>query len=244
MKSIDKKEVYSSQSAEFIEQAEPGKFHKLIPDTFMIKMENGAQGYAIRHLNRQDMLLIDTTGKGAEKGVKHLVEEGYKIKGIVVTHKDALQNTYDSLETISKDAGGAPIFSHPVNSQDSSFNVRNILTENDIFEHFSIAIDDFPAASGETAVVYSGINEGMVFAGNAVKATDYKSEGDDLKRPDVGSENKDLAVAEGWRSYIREFRYLFPYRGKPKFNLSEGEQKDIITQLGNKDYPGGGNPNL
>ena len=244
MKSVDKKEVISSQSAEFIEQAEAGKFHKLIPDTFIIKMEDGSQGYAIRHLNRQDMLLIDTTKKGADKGIKHLVEEGYKIKAIIVTHKDPLQNTYDSLSTISKDAGGAPIFSHPVNNKDASFNVRNIFSKNDIFEHFSIAIDDFPSKSGDTAVIYSEINEGMIFAGNAVEATGYGTEGDDLKRPETGSENKDLALAEGWRTYIREFRYLFPYKGKPKFNLSEGQQKDVITQLGNKDYPGGGNPNL
>ena len=36
MKSVDKKEVISSQSAEFIQQAEAGKFHKMIPDTFII----------------------------------------------------------------------------------------------------------------------------------------------------------------------------------------------------------------
>lgn len=243
MKSVDKKEVISSQSAEFIEQAEAGKFHKLIPDTFVIKMEDGTQGYAIRHLNRQDMLLIDTTKKGADKGIKHLVEEGYRIKAILVTHKEALQNTYDSLSTISKDAGGAPIFSHPVNNKDSSFNVRDIFSKNDIFKHFSIAIDDFPSKSGDTAVIYSEINEGMVFAGNAVQATDYDSEGDELNRPATGSENKDLALAEGWRTYMREFRYMFPYKGKPKFNLSEGEQKDLIVKLGSKGE-GGSNPNL
>ena len=244
MKSVDKKEVISSQSAEFIQQVEEGTHAKMIPDTFIIKMENGTQGYAIRHLNRQDMLLIDTTKKGADKAIKHLVEEGYNIKGILVTHKEALQHGYASLKTISEDAGGAPIYSHPVNNTDSSFNVKNITAKNDIYDHFSIAVSDFPAKSGETAVIYSGINGGMIFAGDSVVATAYDQEGDDLKRPDTGSENKDLALAEGWRTYVREFNYLFPYRGKPKFNLSEGQQKDIITQLGNKDYPGGGNPNL
>ena len=244
MKSVDKKEVISSQSAEFIKQAEEGKFHKLIPDTFIIKMENGAQGYAIRHLNRTDLLLIDTTAKGAEAGIKHFVEEGYKIKGIIVTHKETLQNTYASLKQISEDAGGAPIFSHQVNSTDSSFNVRDINAKNDIFKHFSIFVDDFPAASGETAVVYSEINEGMVFSGNSVVSSGYDSDKEEMNRADTKSENKDLSLAESWRTYVREFRYLFPYKGKPKFNLSEGEQKDLIVRLGSKDYPGGGNPNL
>ena len=244
MKSVDKKEVISSQSAEFIQQAEAGKFHKMIPDTFIIKMENGAQGYAIRHLNRQDMVLIDTTGKGADKGIKHLVEEGYKIKAILVTHKEALQNTYAPLKEISEDAGGAPIFSHPVNNNDSSFNVRDITGKNDILKHFSISLIDFPSASGETAVIYSEINEGMVFAGNSVQATPYDKEGDEITRPDTGSENKNMGLSESWRTFIREFRYFFPYKGKPKFNLSEGQQKDLIVKLGSKDYPGGGNPNM
>jgi hypothetical protein len=233
MKSVDKKEVISSQSAEYIQQAEAGKFFKLIPDTFIIKMENGKQGYAIRHLNRQDMLLIDTTGEGAEKGIKHLIEEGYRIKGILVTHKDALQNTYASLKQISEDAGGAPIFSHPVNNNDSSFNVRDITGKNEIYKHFSIQIIDFPSVSGETAVVYSEINEGMIFAGNSVIATSYDQEGDELVRADTGSENKNMGIAESWRTLTKEFRYFFPYQGKPRFNLSEGQQKDIIVKLGN-----------
>lgn len=244
MKSVDKKTVISSQSAEYIHQGEEGKFLKMIPDTFIIKMEGGAQGYAIRHLNRQDMLLIDTTKKGADKGIKHLVEEGYKIKGILVTHKEALQNTYASLKQISEDAGGAHIYSHPVNNTDSSFNVENINGKNAVFEHFSIALKDFPSNSGETAVVYSGINEGMVFAGNSVEATPYDKEGDEINRPDLGSDNKNMGLSETWRTFIREFRYFFPYKGKPKFNLSEGQQKDLIVKLGSKDYPGGGNPNF
>ena len=37
MKQVDKMEIVHSQSAEFIEQGEQGKFLKMIPDTFLIK---------------------------------------------------------------------------------------------------------------------------------------------------------------------------------------------------------------
>ena len=37
MKTVDKVEVLQSQSAEYIQQGETGKFLKLIPDTFLIK---------------------------------------------------------------------------------------------------------------------------------------------------------------------------------------------------------------
>ncbi|MFD2518611.1 hypothetical protein [Salinimicrobium flavum] len=244
MKEVDKKEVISSQSAEFIQQAEEGKFLKLVSDTFIIKTADGTQGYAIRHLNMKDMLLIDTTGKGAKDAVKHLVEEGYKIKGIIVTHKDALRNSYDSLKTISEDAGGAPIFSHPVNNTDSSFEVKDINSKNKVFEHFSVTVDDFPSASGESAVVHSEINEGMVFAGNSAQGAPYDQEGDELIRPDIGSENKNLSLAESWRTYIKDFMYFFPYKGKPKFNIPEGSSTDIIQKLGNANSRGGQNPNL
>ena len=61
MKTVEKREVYSSQSADFIHSTEEGKVGNLISDTFIIKMENGKQGYAIRHHNGKDMLLIDTS---------------------------------------------------------------------------------------------------------------------------------------------------------------------------------------
>lgn len=244
MKTVDKREVVHSQSPEFIKQAEEGKFVKLIPDTFVIKLADGGQGYAIRHLNRQDLILIDTIGKGAQEGVKHLVEEGYKIKAILITHNDIMSNPYASFKTISEDAGGAPIYAHSMNKSDEDFSFKSITDKVEIFEHFSLSVRDFPAASGESVVVHSEINEGMVFAGNAAVGADYDSKENNIQRPDTGSENKNFSLAESWRSYIREFKYFFPYKGQPAFKLSEGDQKDLILKLGTTDYPGGGNPNL
>ena len=244
MKTVDKKEVVNRESAEFIKQTETGKFVNLVPDTFVIKMEDGSQGYAIRHLNRQDMILIDTVGKGAQEGVKHLVEEGYKIKGILVTHKAALDNAYAPLKTVSEDAGGAPIFTHPINNKNSDFEVKDINDKNKIFGHFSLSVRDFPAPSGEAVVIHSEINEGMVFSGCSAEGAPYDSDEEGFRLPDLKSENKKFSLAESWRSYMREFSFFFPYKGKPGFNLSEGQQKDIILKLGTTDYPGGGNPNL
>ncbi|HET7360872.1 MAG TPA: hypothetical protein VFI78_02980 [Salinimicrobium sp.] len=232
MKTVDKKEVLSSQSAEFIQQGEEGKFLKLIPDTFVIKMENGKQGYAIRHLNRQDIILIDTTAQGAQQAVKHLVEEGYSIKAILLTHKDSLKNTYSDLKTISEDAGRAPIFAHPMNTNGENINIKSIMDRNNIFEHFSISVQDFPGKSGENVVIYSEINEGMVFAGNAAVGTAYNSEGDAIGLPDLENKTKNESLAEKWNAFDLEFTYFFPYKGKPRFNLSEGEQKDLILKLG------------
>lgn len=237
MKTVEKRKVYSSQSAEFIQNSETGKFLKLISDTFILKMENGNQGYAIRHLNGKDMLLIDTTEKGAKNAIKNLVEDGYKIKGIILTHKGAIAHAYDSLKTVSEDAGGAPIFTHRMNVSDSSFNVKDISEKNSVFDHFSIIAHDFPSKSGEATILYSEINEGMIFTGCSAIGPGYDSNETEFKRPELGSENKNYSLSESWDNVMHEFRYFFPHQGKPAFNLSDGEQKDLILALSNSKKP-------
>lgn len=244
MKTVEKREVYSSQSAEFIQNSEPGKFHKLISDTFIIKMENGNQGYAIRHLNGKDMILIDTTEKGAQPAVKQLVKDGYQIQGIILTHKGAIANAYDSLKVISEDAGNAPIFTHPINVNDSSFGIKDISVKSSVLDHFSLVVHDFPSKSGEATVLFTDINEGMIFAGCSAIGASYDSEEKDFKRPDMGSENKNYSLSESWGAIMHEFRYFFPHKGKPAFNLSEGEQKDLILALSDSKKPTSVNPNL
>ena len=88
MKTVDKVEVLQSQSAEYIQQGETGKFLKLIPDTFLIKgkEKDGVfnQGYAIRHINRRDIILIDVVEEETKAAVKKLVNDGYQIKGMLI----------------------------------------------------------------------------------------------------------------------------------------------------------------
>lgn len=243
MKTVGKKDVYSSQSAEFIQQGEKGKWLKLISDTFILKMEQDAQGYALRHLNGKDMVLIDTVGEGAQKAIKLLVEEGYTIKGIILTHKAVVDSAYAPLETISEDAGGAPVFSHPMNVHDIAFKVKDISFKNNVFDHFSLTIIDFPSNSGEASVIHSEINEGMLFVGNTAVGAAYDSNEKGFRRPKIGGENKNFSLAESWSNFTPEFNYIFPYKGKPGFNLWE-EQTDIILKLSNGRNPDSVNPNL
>ena len=148
MKTVDKMEVVHSQSAEFVQQGETGKFLKMIPDTFIIKgdEENGVfnQGYAIRHINRRDMLLIDVVEKSTKDAVKKLVEEGYNIKGILITCDTVLNSAYSDLKTISEDAGGAPVFAHPRNNFKDDFKTKDITSRDKTLDSFDINIFDLP----------------------------------------------------------------------------------------------------
>lgn len=235
MKTVDKMEVLHSQTPEFIAQAEPGKFHKIIPDTFIIKgdkIEGGHhQGYAIRHLNRRDMILIDVVEASTREAVKKLVADGYQIKGILITCDGIMKSAYGDLKTIAEDAGGAPIFAHPFNNFKNGFKTRDITAKENVLRDFSLKIYDLPGNGGASVVVYSDINNGMVFPGDDAEGSPYDSEISTFKRPEMAKKNDDYGLAESWSAFREPFTYFFPRKGKPGFNLEEGHQTDIISAL-------------
>ena len=236
MKQVDKMEIVHSQSTEFIEQGEQGKFLKMIPDTFLIKGDevDGKynQGYAIRHLNRRDILLIDVVEKSSKAAVKKFVEEGYQIKGILITCDVILKTAYADLKTISEDAGGAAIYAHPRNNIKDDFKTKDITKRDPVLDSFSINIFDLPGASGASVVVYSEINDGMLFPGEDAVGSDYSSDLNTFSRPEKTNANNDFGLAESWAAFDTEFSFLFPRKGKPGFNLEEGNQIDILNSLG------------
>ncbi len=235
MKTADKMEVLNSQSAEFIAQGEVGKFLKLIPDTFIIKgseQENGFnQGYAIRHINRKDILLIDVVEKETRAAVKHLVEDGYSIKGIILSNSSVYKNAYANLKTLSEDAGGAPIYAHPRNSIKDDYKLKDVTAKQDIVKHFDLKIYDLPGNGGGSILIYSDINDGMLFTGEDAIGSSYNIDENTFTRPTMESKNSEFGLAESWGAFEEDFSYLFPLHGKPAFNLEDGQQTDILNKL-------------
>lgn len=235
MKTVDKMQILHSQSAEFIEQGETGKFLKLIPDTFIIKggeREGGVhQGYAIRHLNRKDIILIDVVESGTKEAVKKLITDGYSIKGIFISNSDVYKTAYDSLKTISEDAGGAPVFMHPRITVNNGDKVKDITAKNEVMKHFGLTVTDLPGNGGGSVLIYSDINDGMLFTGADAEGSPYDSEENTFMRPKLEHKNDEFGIAEAWNAYDKPFAYLFPLKGKPGFNLEDGQQTDILQQL-------------
>ncbi|CAM4133270.1 hypothetical protein [Gillisia hiemivivida] len=235
MKKVDKMEILHSQTAEFIEQGAIGKFLKLIPDTFIIKgseQENGFnQGYAIRHINRKDILLIDVVEKETLKAVKQLVTDGYTIKGIILSNSSVYKNAYSDLKTLSKDAGEAPIFAHPRNSIKDDYSLKDITGKQEITKHFGLKIYDLPGNGGGSILIYSDINDGMLFTGEDAVGSGYSEDLNTFSRPTMESKNSEFGLAESWGAFEESFSYLFPLHGKPGFNLEDGDQTDILNKL-------------
>lgn len=235
MKTVDKMKILNSQSPEFIEQGETGKFLKLIPDTFIIKgaeRESGFhQGYAIRHINRKDIILIDVIEKSTKEAVKKLVTDGYNIKGILISNSLVYKTAYADLKKVSEDAGGAPIFMHPRITVKDGDKVKDITGRNDIVKSFGLTITDLPGNGGGSVLIYSDINDGMLFTGADAEGSPYDSDLNTFTRKKLDSQNDEFGLAESWGAYVMPFTYLFPLCGKPGFNLDEGQQTDILNKL-------------
>lgn len=235
MKTVDKMEVLHSQTAEYIAQGETGKFLKLIPDTFIIKGDekDGVfnQGYAIRHINRRDMILIDVVEESTKEAVKRLVKDGYLIKGIFITCDGIMDSAYADLKTISEDAGGATIFAHPRNNFKDRTKTKDITSKDPVIKSFGLTIYDLPGNGGESVLVHSDINDGMLFPGDDAVGSTYDSDVNTFDRPEMKKKNDEFGLAESWSGFREEFAYFFPRKGKPGFNLDEGAQRDIINRL-------------
>ena len=235
MKTVDKMQILQSQSAEFIEQGETGKFLKLIPDTFIIKgaeSELGVhQGYAIRHINRKDIILIDVVEEATKVAVKKLVEDGYTIKGILISNNIVYKTAYADVRTLSEDAGGAPVFMHPRITPKNGDKVKDITARNEIFKSFGLTISDLPGDGGGSVLIYSDINDGMLFTGADAEGSPYDSDLNSFERPKLESKNDEFGLAQAWGAFVMPFAYIFPLCGKPGFNLEEGAQQDILMKL-------------
>lgn len=235
MKTVDKMEILHSQTPEFIQKGETGKFLRLIPDTFIIKgaeTEDGYnQGYAIRHLNLKDIILIDVVEEATRDAVKNLVKEGYSIKAILLSNSDVYKRAYADLKTISEDAGGAEIYIHPRTTVKDTFKTKDITKKNEIHKTFKLKINDLPGNGGGSVLIFCEFNEGMLFTGADAEGSPYDSEENTFSRPALQSKNDEFGLAESWGAYPEEFTYLFPLKGKPAFNIEDGQRLDILNKL-------------
>jgi hypothetical protein len=80
-------------------------------------------------------------------------------------------------------------------------------------------------------LIYSDINDGMLFTGADADGSPYDSDLNTFTRGKLDSKNDEYGLAESWGAYVMEFTYLFPLKGKPAFNIDEGQRTDILAKL-------------
>ncbi len=212
----------------------------ILPDTFLVKVAKHryrtGNSYIIQHLDRKELLLIDVVHQDSQKAIQQLIQDGFDIVGLLLTHSDLIHQSYTNMKKLSEDLGDIAIYIHPLDSGSQGDFLKNILEPNEVFNKFSISIDHLPGHTGGSVVIHSEINNGMLFAGDSAVGSPYEKEEYYFERPPIANQSQDIGLAQHWKNYTKPFKHMLPLHGKPQFNLSEGQQKDIIINL-SKDEP-------
>ncbi|MCJ7759241.1 MAG: MBL fold metallo-hydrolase, partial [Gillisia sp.] len=170
--------------------------------------------------------------KATREAVKKWVKDGYNIKAILISNTSVFKNAYADLKTISKDAGGAPIYAHPMTTVKEDFTIKDITAKkNELFKSFGLTIFNLPGNGGGSVLIYSDINEGMLFTGEDALGSPYDSELNEFTRPQMKSKNDEYGLAQSWSEFEQPFSYLFSLCGKPGYDLEEEDQSTILNKL-------------
>jgi glyoxylase-like metal-dependent hydrolase (beta-lactamase superfamily II) len=204
---------------------------RILPDTFLLKFPgrngNMGNGYAIRHHNGKDLVLIDTISKEHKLELARFRESEYNINAILLTNGNLIDQAYTELSEIAAE-NDTQIFVHPLDSKQSQ--AVDITGYHDVYTHFDLSVFHTPGFTGGAIVVHCGLN-GALFTGDSAVGSDYSTDEYIFRRPGIDNEQNNLALRESWRSISVDFDHMLPLQGKPQFDLTEQQRKHILNQL-------------
>lgn len=222
-------------TAEFIDNQHTGKFVELLPGTYMIKGAINDRGfdqaYALTNNNRKELILIDVVEEAYREAVQTIVKDGYKIKAILITGKTVLNDAYGDLETLSEDAGGAKIYLHPDIQPETDLEVNDLINSDSLISSFNLEIFELPPNKTGEVLVFSSKNEGMLFAGDSAKGSDYDSDTFIFSREKQEKQSDEFEVSKYWQNFSKEFTYFFPRMGKPAIEVDSRTRSNIFNWL-------------
>lgn len=222
-------------TAEFIRNQHTGKFIEILPGTYLIKgakNERGFnQGYALSNNKRKELILIDVVEEATREAVKIIVKDEYVIKAIVITGKAVLNDAYADLETISEEAGGAEILLPPDIQPDTDFKIQDASNNSSLIKEFQLEILQLPAAKNGEILLYSGKNQGMLFAGSNAKGSSYDDDTFIFTREKQEKQNEEFELSKYWQSLRKDFYYFFPRIGKPAIEVDGKTRSNILNWL-------------
>lgn len=222
-------------TAEFIDKQHTGKFVELLPGTYMIKGAINDRGfdqaYALTNNNRKELILIDVVEEAYREAVEAIVKDGYKIKAILITGKSVLNDAYADLETLSEDAGGAEIYLHPDIQDQTDFEVNNLNNSDSLISSFNLEVFELPPTKNGEVLIFSGKNEGMLFAGDSAKGSDYDTDTFIFSRENQDKQSHEFEISKYWENFRKEFTYFFPRQGKPAIEVDGRTRSNILNWL-------------
>ncbi|MGB3591382.1 MAG: MBL fold metallo-hydrolase [Nonlabens sp.] len=234
MEIIDSVEVFSRLDE--LRTAVFGNPVKILPDTFLLKFDKNhyrfGNGYVLKHRNQRDLVLIDAVKEEHRETLQRYVENGFKIKAILITHRDLLEQAYKPVKDIARDLD-TNYFIHPLDSNGDD-RALDITGYHDTFKAFDLSIFHLPGHTNGSVVIYCGLNKAL-FTGDSAVGSEYGLDEYYFERPPMESAEKDLALRESWKSLSVDFAHILPLHGKPQFDLSSEQKNQIIISLTKKE---------
>lgn len=222
-------------TAEFIARQHTGKFVNILPGTYIIKgakNEQGFdQGYALSPSNKKELLLIDVVDEATREAVKTIISNGYSVKGIIISGQTVLQDAFADLESLSANAGDAPIYLHSSITTQDNFKTRPLDNNDSLLKSYDLEIQPVPGNTKGMVLIYSSRNQGMLFVGDAVYGAEYKSDIFTFSRQKEDKQNDEFETAKFWQSYRKEFNYFFPRRGKPAIEVDARTRTSLLDRV-------------
>ncbi len=222
----------SPASIETLRNLNFGFLLKILPNVHLIKVDKHQYRYGnmyiIKHPNRKSLVLIDAVRPESKIAMERFIKDDYTVDAVLLTHSDLIDQAYGDLEEISTNLGNPTFYIHPKDVKSGWEDAQDIMTVPSAFSDYELNVFHFPGHTPGSSVVYSGLNNGMVFSGDSAIGSNYEKEAYYFDRP---PNNADEALRESWQQFNKEFSHFLPLHGKPEFTLSRKRQDEILQHL-------------
>ncbi len=219
-------------TAAFIQDLHTGKFQELLPGIFMIKGAKNDRGFDQTYgilKGKKDLVLIDAVEEAYRKPVENLLNDGYKIKAVLITGKEVLNDCYADLKSISKDFGDAEIYTDSEIAP-QGFETKDLKGRDALLGEFDLEAHKIPQKEGQV-IVYCDRHNGIIFSGDSALGSDYGSDEFLFTRGRELNEKEAFAVEEFWKGFNKDFDYFFPRQGKPALEVDARTRTTLLTEL-------------
>lgn len=213
---------------------EPGTIFQILDNVYGIKADRHqyryGNMYVIVHKEEKKLLLIDAVREESIRPMKNWIANGYSISAVFLTHKDLLGQAYASIHQISEDLGDAPIFIHPADTPENSADLFDITCAVDITTDFDVQVFHSPGHTSGSIIIYSELNDGILFTGDSAVGSPYEDEQYYFERP-PNETSEDNKLIHFWQNFHLPFKHILPLHGKPQFQLNDLQRDYILSNL-------------
>lgn len=227
--------IKNSEILQELRQLPLGRAYEILPNTLLVKGQRFQHRYANMYIladeNRREILLIDAVRIEAKQPVLDLMQKGYKVRGIILTHNHLVGQAFSNMQTVSETFGGTPLFMHPADISPYISMMRSVVDEEHAMQDFGLEVIHMEGHTYGSVSIYSKMNGGTLFCGDNAIGSPYDMDTYYFERPKTRSSRTDAKLARIWKELGHRVSNLLPLHGKPEMYITEKRYAEIKNGL-------------